>query len=216
MSIKIYYSNIPFWRAEVSRIALYIGNIKFEDIRTTREDFKEVIRTGKLPNGKMTPFRQLPVMEVNGQIIGQTGAIARYCGKISGLYPKEDNLLAAKIDQVIDAATDITELVSPTVREKNQEIKKLLRKNLVEEKLPLWFGFLEDILQQNNSSNCFVGKEITIADLAIWRLLGWLTQGKLDHIPTTILKPFKNLCNHFKIVDSHSKVSEWMKLKYGK
>ena len=216
MSIKLYYSDIPFWRAEVSRLSLFIGNIKFEDIRITREDFREIVKTGKLPDGKVTPFRQVPVMEVNGEMIGQTGAIARYCGKISGLYPKDNNILEAKIDQVIDAATDITVLVSPTVREKDKEIKKLLRTKLAEEKLPLWFGFLENLLQDNTSSTWFVGKEMTIADLAIWRLLGWLTLGKLDHIPTTILEPFKALCNHFKIVDSHPKISEWMTLKYDK
>ena len=62
----------------------------------------------------------MPVIEVDGEIIGQTGAIARYCGKISNLY-SNDNINAAKIDQIIDAATDITNLVSPTIREKDDK-----------------------------------------------------------------------------------------------
>ena len=50
MKIRLFYTGIPFWRAEVSRLALYIGNIDFEDMRMTwREDFDTMIETGKLP-----------------------------------------------------------------------------------------------------------------------------------------------------------------------
>ena len=34
--------------------------------------------------------------------------ISRYCGKQSGLYPRDDDWAAAKIDEIIDTATDIT------------------------------------------------------------------------------------------------------------
>ena len=81
--IKIYYSHTPFWRAEVLRVSLYISNIPFEDIRISRDEFIKMIKTGFLSNGKRVPFNQLPVIEVDGEIIGQTGAIARYCGKIT-------------------------------------------------------------------------------------------------------------------------------------
>ena len=101
MSLKIYYGKTPFWRAEVLRVSLYIGGIDFEDIRISREEFREVILTGKLKGELEIPFHQLPVIEIDGKIIGQTGAIARYCGKLSNLYPK-DNYLCAKVDQIID------------------------------------------------------------------------------------------------------------------
>ena len=39
MNISIIYFNFPFWRAEVSRIALDIGNIKYNDIRIDRDEF---------------------------------------------------------------------------------------------------------------------------------------------------------------------------------
>ena len=55
-------------------------------------------------------------MEVDGKVITQTGAIARYCGKLGGLYPKDDDFSAAKVDEIIDTATDITNLVGPTMR----------------------------------------------------------------------------------------------------
>ena len=178
MNLKIYYSHKPFWRAEVLRVSLFIGNIQFEDIRITKEEFTEVILTGKLRNSITIPFHQLPVLEVNGEIIGQTGSIARYCGKLSNLYPKDD-FLAAKVDQIIDAATDITNLISPTVREKNEETKKDLRAKLANKLLPRWFNYLENLLQKENQSQWFVDNKMTIADIAIWRLLGWLKSGML-------------------------------------
>ena len=212
--IKIYYSHTPFWRAEVLRVSLFISNIPFEDVRISREEFINMIKTGYLPNGKKVPFHQLPVIEVDGEIIGQTGAIARYCGKISNLYSK-DNINAAKIDQIIDAATEITNLVSPTIREKDEQKKvedRLLLKNKL---LPRWFRYLENILLES-TSDWFVENKMTIADIAMWRLLGWLISGIIDGIPTTIVDSYPKLKNIHTNVHHHPKVQEWMLKTYGK
>ena len=211
--IKIYYSHTPFWRAEVLRVSLFIKDIPFEDIRVSREEFVHLIKTGFLPNGKKAPFHQLPVIEVEGKIIGQTGAIARYCGKASNLYA-DDNLKAAKIDQIIDAATDITNLVSPTIREKDLDKKMDDRKLLVNKLLPRWFRYLENLLSEDEST-WFVEK-MSIADVAIWRLLGWLTSGIIDGIPTSIIDDFPKLKNIHHQVHTHPKVQEWMLKTYGK
>ena len=212
--IKIYYSHTPFWRAEVLRVSLYISGTPFEDVRISREEFINLIKTGFLPNGKKVPFHQLPVIEVDGKIIGQTGAIARYCGKISNLY-SENILEAAKIDQIIDAATDITNLVSPTIREKSEQKKIEDRKTLTNKLLPRWFKYLENLLSDENSE-WFVENKMTIADIAIWRLLGWLTSGIIDGIPTTIVNDFPKLKNVHYNVHHHPKVKEWMMKTYGK
>ena len=211
--IKIYYSHTPFWRAEVLRVSLFIKDIPFEDIRVSREEFVHLIKTGFLPNGKKAPFHQLPVIEAEGKIIGQTGAIARYCGKASNLYA-DDNLKAAKIDQIIDAASDITNLVSPTIREKDLDKKMDDRKLLVNKLLPRWFRYLENLLSEDEST-WFVEK-MSIADLAIWRLLGWLTSGIIDGIPTSIIDDFPKLKNIHHQVHTHPKVQEWMLKTYGK
>ena len=211
--IKIYYSHLPFWRAEVLRVSLFIKDIPFEDVRVSREEFIHLIKTGFLPNGKRSPFHQLPVIEVDDKIIGQTGAIARYCGKVSNLY-SDDILKAAKIDQIIDAATDITNVVSPTIREKDQEKKMEDRKVLVNKLLPRWFRYLENLLSEDDSS-WFVEK-MTIADIAMWRLLGWLTSGIIDGIPTSVVDDFPKLKNIHHQVHTHTKVQEWMLKTYGK
>ena len=100
------------------------------------------------------------------------------------------------------------------MREKEPDKKKLARQKLSEETLPKWFGFLENLLKENKSSEWFAGDKMSIADLAIWRLLGWIISGKLEHVPTTLLDAFPNLTKLYTNVNSHHKVHEWMSLKY--
>ena len=61
-----------------------------------------------------------------------------------------------------------------------------------------------------------MGKEVglTIADIAIWRLVGWLSSGMLDGIPTSFLKSYQNILNVCLSVDNHQKVVDWMSRTY--
>ena len=216
MKITLYYFKIPFWRAEVTRLSLFIGDIPFQDYRIEGDDYDKFKKSGELPNKKIAPFKQLPVLDVDGEIFAQTGAIARFCGKLSGLYPKNDDYKSALIDQIIEAAQDINFLVTLSGRDKDEERKKIARKILATNHLPKWFQFLENLIQQNTNSVYFVGNELTIADLAIWRLLGWLKSGLLDGIPTNILDNFENLNKLREEVYKNPKVIKWMDQVYGK
>ncbi len=216
MEIKLYYFKIPFWRAEVTRLALFIGDVPFKDYRVEGKEIDNLKETGLLPNNQIAPFKQLPVLDVDGKIIAQTGAIARFCGKLSDLYPKNNDLEAAQIDQIIEAAQDINYLVTLSGRDKEKERLALARKILATKHLPKWFQFLENLLKKNNESYFFVGNKISIADLAIWRLLGWLSSGLLDGVPTNILEPYKKLNKLREEVYKHPKVNEWMLKTYGK
>tara|TARA_Y100001954_G_scaffold110341_1_gene119716 strand:+ start:628 stop:1284 length:657 start_codon:yes stop_codon:yes gene_type:complete len=216
MKITLYYFKIPFWRAEVTRLSLYIGDIPFEDYRIEGNDYDKFKKTGELPNKKIAPFKQLPVLDVDGKIFAQTGAIARFCGKLSGLYPKHDDYKAALIDQIIEGAQDINYLVTLSGRDKDLERKKIARDILATRHLPKWFRFLEDLLKQNTESIYFVGGDLTIADLAIWRLLGWLKSGMLDGVPTTILDNYENLNKLREQIYKNPKVIKWMNEVYGK
>jgi len=216
MKITLYYFNIPFWRAEVSRLALFIGDIDFEDYRINKEEYNTFKEIGELPNKKIAPFKQLPVLDVDGKIFAQTGAIARYCGKLSGLYPKNNSYEAALIDQIIEAAQDINYMYTLSSRDKDIEKRKIAREILSVKHLPKWFSFLEELIKKNKESIWFVGNKITIADLAIWRLLGWLSSGMLDGVPTNIINPYENLIEMRKKIYQHPKINKWMLTKYNK
>ena len=82
---------------------------------------------------------------------------------------------------------------------------RLLLKNKL---LPRWFRYLENILSES-TSDWFVENKMTIADIAMWRLLGWLISGIIDGIPTTIVD-YPKLKNIHTNVHHHPKVQEWM------
>ena len=142
MGLKIIYVNTPFWRAEVSRISLFYGSIDYEDIRISREDFLSAKMNGFTKSGHYLPLRQIPVLIINNYSLTQTSAMSRYCGKLSGLYPKNDELLAAKIDQIIDICTDMTVLFSNYRKNVETIIKHNKRKE-----------FFDNIIMKKNISN---------------------------------------------------------------
>ena len=211
MELKIIYFNFPFWRAEVARIPLYISNTKFEDKRITSEEFSYIKENGKMTDGTIIPFSQLPVLVIDGQSIAQTGAIARICGKISGFYP-ESLVEAGKVDQIIDTATDINMLMRPSMREQDPEKKKLMRQELSKNDLPKYFGYLENLLKDENI--WFAENRMTIADIAIWRLMGWLKSGVIDDIPQDITDDFNKLNRVYSEVNNNTDIKRWVSETY--
>merc|ERR550525_1891310 len=134
----------------------------------------------------VAPFGQAPILEVDGKVVAQTGAIARYCGKMGGFYPRDDDFAAAKIDELIDTATDITVAVGTTMRMKDADEKMEARKLIVEVTLPKYLTALEKIMKENGSTGFYVGTKMTLADIAMWRLFGIF-----DGIPGNIMEPYK-------------------------
>ena len=204
MKLTIIYPDVPFWRAEMSRLALFIGGIEFEDFRPSREEIATMRNEG------IFPFGQLPVLQVDGKTIAQTGAIARYCGKMSGRYPTDNDFYAAKVDEVIDLATDITAKIRPALIEKDPDKRMEMRKELSETVLPHWLGFMETLLENNGKTRYFVDGSLTVADLAAWRLCGWISGGIIDGISETILDVFPLLNAHQNHISNLPKVAEWL------
>ena len=96
MNLSLIYFDFPFWRAEVSRITLNIGKIKFNDIRVDREEFMRARSSGKLDDGTIIPFNQLPCLKVNDESFAQTAGIARFCGNYLGFIRKTTNIAVLK------------------------------------------------------------------------------------------------------------------------
>ena len=176
--IKLYYGDMPFWRAECLRVALFIGDVPFVDVRDEPRDALKAA-------GKM-PFGAVPVLEVDGKILSQTQAMAAYCGSLTKLRP-EDPWLAAKCDEEKIAAREA--LLAPDGR------------------LTMHLGGLERLIRENGTGYV-VGASLSVADLAIWRLAGWLTSGVIDGLPdiSTQFPAITKLCA---LVDAHPKVEEW-------
>merc|ERR1712186_241651 len=177
-NIKIYYFDFHFWRAEVSRMALYLGNVPFEDVRISKDQIPALKEAGKILYGN-----QVPTMEVDGKVVAQTGAIARYCGKQGGFYPRDDDLAAAKIDEIIDTATDITMAIGRT------------------------FGMAD---AEKMAARAVLGKET----LAMYRLVGWISGGVLDGLPTNLVDSYPQIKANVEATKSNEKVKAYLAEKY--
>ena len=212
MKLKFIYVDTPFWRAEVGRIALFMGDIKFDDVRIKREDFSTAKETGTLSDGTVLPFHQIPCLVVDDVSIAQTGAIARFCGKLSGLYPTHDDVNAAKIDDFIDFATDLTVMIDNTPNKTDEEKKRKARRDLATGPLKRKLSMLEKNI--SSDSEWLVTSNISIADVAIWRLLGRLSSGILDGMPTDLLSGFPKIRKLCLAVDKHPKIQKWISLTY--
>ena len=213
MNLTLIYLDYPFWRIELARIPLFIGGISFNDKRIPLEEFRSAKETGFLKDGTKLPFHQIPCLIVDGVPIAQTGAIARFCGKLSGLYPSEDSIGCALIDQFIDFVTDLTNLVyipsnSPLTEDEKIQHRRILAEGELKRKL--------DMLEDNISANqaWIVGKEMTIADIAIWRGIGWLASDLVAGIPQPYFVNYPKITKIFKNVDNHPKICEWVRKTY--
>ena len=57
IKLRLIYPEVPFWRVETSRIALFYGGIEFEDIRPSREEISKMKIDGTFPFGQFSPSR---------------------------------------------------------------------------------------------------------------------------------------------------------------
>ncbi len=206
MKITLIYFNFPFWRAEVSRISLNSCSIDFYDKRITSEEFQNVKEKGTLHDGTIIPFHQLPCLKVDNITIAQTGAISRFCGKLANLYPKENNIVAAKIDQFIDILTDITTIITST----EVEHRDATFLNKVHRKLFILNKSIDE------KHDYIVNNYFSIADIAIWSFVCWLTGGNIAAVPKDIAKNYTNIINICRKVDNRDIVKNWVNKTFPK
>ncbi|GAB9463272.1 Glutathione s-transferase [Globisporangium polare] len=199
-TLKLTYFPRP-GRGEPIRLALFLGDIAFEDERITPEEL--ALRKPSLP------FNQLPVLEVDGDVIAQSLAILRYVGSLSGLYPTTNPIEAFQIDELFCLIDELHNVWGPSFREKDPEKQLAMRKVLAEETIPKFLGHLDKRTAQHTSGPYAIGARLTVADLAISALLNGLSSGHMVGVPGTVVDPFENLLKIRERVHAHPKVVEW-------
>ena len=173
---KLIYFDFDGGRGEPIRIAFHAAGIAFEDQRVNFEEF------GRL-RGDL-PFKALPVVHIDGQVITQSNALTRHVGKLAGLYP-EDAQQALYCDEVMDAVEDLTHRVAGTLGLEGDELKAA-REKLAEGWLPVFVKGIGELLDRGG--DYFADGRLTIADLKTFVVTRWLTSGTLEHIPTDMVE----------------------------
>lgn len=181
-----------------------MGGVPFEDKRV---GYDELYGSG------MLTFGTFPALEVNGKPIAQTHAMAAFCGKLTGYYP-EDIWQQAKVDEVFAGLTDVTDLITGTMGIRDPQQKIQARRQMIQKdgRATMLLSGVESILVQNGRNGLVAGEKITVADLALWRAVNWISCGTLDGIPTDyIARSFPTLWKCHTQIDALPKVQEWKK-----
>ncbi|KAF4047186.1 Glutathione S-transferase C-terminal domain [Phytophthora infestans] len=205
-SIRLTYFNFG-GRAEPVRLALYVGGVPFEDKRLTREEF------GALKSS--FPLGQVPVLEVDGQVLTQTDAILRYVGRLGGLYPTSSPFAALKVDEMLHALCEMGEQIIPSFEERDADKKKAMREELANVTIPHYAACIEDRLEKLQQLPSFQSDVVYVHEISLYTWMKGFRDGLLDHIPTTILDDYKFHNATFDKVAAHQRVKEWYSLPHG-
>lgn len=209
--------------AEVSRIMLKIGGVEFEDHRlpiTKKPDggfdvpeFASVKESGLYAAN----MNRLPVLNVDGIIIGQSRAIERYIAQHCKLMGK-DEIERALVDCITENVRDIKDRWGK-VRLTGGLGKSAIKDEAVAKwfsggELAEWLTKLDHSLPQPGTSNqqeYAVGDSLSLADISIWHLLrDYFTQ--YDNEVRAAEKKAKcaKLSRIANKVAEHSVVKNWM------
>ncbi|KAG7378756.1 hypothetical protein PHYPSEUDO_009530 [Phytophthora pseudosyringae] len=204
--LKLTYFPFP-GRAEPIRLALFTAGIPFEDER---------IGIDELNRRRLSlPFNQLPVLEVDGEVVSQALGILRYVGTLGRLYSSSDTKEACRIDEVFSLIDEFYSSYAWNASYYEQDPAKQmqLRTVLAEETVPTTLNFLEQRTFQWNGRHS-VGDRLTVADFAIYSLLWTLQSGRILGVPESIVAPHKKLLTIYETVAGHSKVREWSSMPH--
>jgi glutathione S-transferase len=174
---RLTYFDIDGGRAEPVRIALHAAGIPFDDRRLNFQEFGETRESFR--------FNCVPILEIDGVEVTQSNALARYAGKLAGLYP-DDPIQALYCDEAMGAVEDATSHIARTMRMQGDELRAA-RTALVEGWLSVYLKGLGELLKRGGGKY-FANGRLTVADLKVAGLTGWLSHGALDHIPEDLVQ----------------------------
>ena len=191
--LKLYYFDMAGKGEPIRLLCAYAG-LELEDFRfESFAAFNEMKDSGKLP------FGQVPFLEVDergdGQKIHQlvqSSAILRYLGQLSGLYPSEDLILAAKVDAALAQETDA--FIGPTVATYSErfgivlddEAMKKSEEMITKEIAPRHLASLEKLFKASKTGWIADTKEPSPADFAWFvRLAFWMPE-KPNFFPESV------------------------------
>ncbi|XP_055346026.1 probable glutathione S-transferase 7 [Paramacrobiotus metropolitanus] len=163
-SYKVSYFDMK-GRGELARLVLAAAGQKFEDNRLAKGDW------GTMKPG--TPYGQLPVLEVDGKMLGQSGAMVRYVARQHGLMGS-GAWEEALIDSFNDAAMDVFQAAMKVIYGTEESQKAAEGKKFKDETVPGFFKIFDKYIQEHGKDGHVVGNKLSLADLALFNVVDQL------------------------------------------
>lgn len=194
---KLTYFDTARSRGEECRLALFLAGVDFEDNRIPRSAWPALKST--------TPFGGLPIFELPGKpAVSQSNAILGHIGRRYGLLPADD-WEALRLESLLSTVEDLRHAIGETFGIKDAQELKQRRAELVEGPIATWAAHMEKQIVGPFAG----GPQISVADVKLFVVIGWLKSGVLDHVPTDVLAKFPKLEKVHENVKQHAKVVAW-------
>jgi glutathione S-transferase len=194
---KLYYFGIR-GRGEIVRMVFAAGNIDFEDIRLTKEQWAE--------QKKNSPTGVMPYVDTGDKsqgLLSQSGAIARFYAKKAGLMGSNDweyYLIERVMGQLDDIFQELIKFFMAP-----DDKKPALVKEFQSEKGPKLMSGLVNFLKQAGGQY-FAGKSLSLADLACLTILD-----SLDIMPDFVAKYPELVELKKRVLAGNAKLAEYIK-----
>ncbi|XP_055341706.1 glutathione S-transferase 1-like [Paramacrobiotus metropolitanus] len=183
--------------AETTRFIFAYAGVPFEDVRIAREDWPAMKAS--------TPFGQLPLLEIDGKMFGQSAAFARLLAKRYGLAGK-DEFEQAQVDAIIDYQKDIQAAMAIWWREEDKEKQARLREKFFAEDLQQHLVNLQRQLAASHSEgHFFAASGPSFADFSIASFFF-----TIQKFYPTVLDNFPQLKAHGERVHNLPGIKEWV------
>eukprot|EP00057_Strongylocentrotus_purpuratus_P008074 XP_011662548.1 PREDICTED: glutathione S-transferase 1-like isoform X2 [Strongylocentrotus purpuratus] len=193
-------------KGEPARMLFHLVGQKYEDIRYdyVGEEWPKI-----KGDRKRFPLGQLPVLDVDGELLTQSRAIYRYIARqFPGDYYGKNNLECARIDEILGIVADIEVVVEPAYEtpdaaKREADLVKCRDSTLK----PSWDFFSESL--QKAGGKYFMGNRITIADVVIFNIIDFF----LDTIfgLKTYFESYPNLVKFYESIKNDSPLTQYLK-----
>ncbi len=192
---------------EPVRLLLSVGGVEFTDKRYTIEQFSQMDELKA-----RLPFRQIPALEIDGVLIGQTDSICRLAANLAQLYPS-DPKEAARTDMIVVHQAEIQSAIAKMTYDGvpgapgTKQVPKAERDARIDawldNQLPERLSCLEQLVTDSH----MVGGRLTWADICVFNRLNHL----IDIRETLFDQAFPKLKSVHQQVERLPEIQSWMR-----
>jgi glutathione S-transferase len=179
MRYELYYWPSIQGRGELVRLALEEAGADYVDVarKPGKRGLPAMMRLLDGTRVKHPPFAP-PFLKAGKLLIGQTANILLFLGARHGLSPKDEagrlwvhQLQLTIADFVVEAHDTHHPIGSGLYYEDQKKEAKRRTADFLENRVPKYFGYFEEVLERNRGSKYLVGKRLTCADLSLFQIV---------------------------------------------
>ena len=183
--------------AETIRFIFAQAGVAYEDNRVTFEEWPKLKPT--------TPYKSLPVLEVDGKQLAGSRVIQRLLAERFGLAGSND-FENAEITSIVETGADLAQKMGVAMfLEKDETRKEELKKELFEVIFPKFWGSFEKLINANNAPEGWIyGSKVTHADFALYNIFDYV-----KNVPN-LFDNYPGIRKMMKSVEELPSIAKWI------